>query len=363
MERSVTVATPPGSQRSPRSGVTSVGNAEATVRRRRRRLVGLLVLLLVLTAAVLASIAIGSKPIALPEVWHALTSPTGTEDDIVIGSLRLPRTMLGLAVGIALGVAGALMQGHTRNPLADPGLLGVNQGAAFAIVLSIFMLRTDDIYTLVWFGFAGALVATVAVFALGSVGRGGPTPVTLALAGAAISALLYALTSALVLLDAQSLEAFRFWRSGSLAGRDPEIVLQVLPFLVAGLVLALINSPGLNALSLGEDVARSLGQSVLLTRVVGIAAVTLLTGAAVSACGPIGFVGLVVPHMARAITGPDYRWLLPYSGLLGAIMLLVADVVGRVVARPGELQVGIMLALIGAPFFLILVRRRRLVRL
>ncbi|MCP3799938.1 iron ABC transporter permease [Allokutzneria sp. A3M-2-11 16] len=324
---------------------------------------GLLVLVLVLLASVLASIAIGSKPIALADVWHALATPTGTEDDIVIGSLRVPRTMLGLVVGISLGVAGALMQGHTRNPLADPGLLGVNQGAAFAIVLSIFMLRTDDIYTLVWFGFAGALVATVAVFALGSVGRGGPTPVTLALAGAAISALLYALTSALVLLDAQSLEAFRFWRSGSLAGRDPEIVLQVLPFLVAGLVLALVNSPGLNALSLGEDVARSLGQSVMLTRVVGIAAVTLLTGAAVSACGPIGFVGLVVPHMARAITGPDYRWLLPYSGLLGAIMLLVADVVGRVVARPGELQVGIMLALVGAPFFLVLVRRRRLVRL
>ena len=362
MERSVTVATPPGSRRSPRSGVAP-RQADATVRRRRRRLIGLLVLVLVLLASVLASIAIGSKPIALADVWHALATPTGTEDDIVIGSLRLPRTMLGLVVGISLGVAGALMQGHTRNPLADPGLLGVNQGAAFAIVLSIFMLRTDDIYTLVWFGFAGALVATVAVFALGSVGRGGPTPVTLALAGAAISALLYALTSALVLLDAQSLEAFRFWRSGSLAGRDPEIVLQVLPFLVAGLVLALINSPGLNALSLGEDVARSLGQSVLLTRAVGIAAVTLLTGAAVSACGPIGFVGLVVPHMARAITGPDYRWLLPYSGLLGAIMLLAADVVGRVVARPGELQVGIMLALIGAPFFLILVRRKRLVRL
>ncbi|WP_374118728.1 FecCD family ABC transporter permease [Allokutzneria sp. A3M-2-11 16] len=362
MERSVTVATPSGSRRSPRSGVAPQ-QADATVRRRRRRLIGLLVLVLVLLASVLASIAIGSKPIALADVWHALATPTGTEDDIVIGSLRVPRTMLGLVVGISLGVAGALMQGHTRNPLADPGLLGVNQGAAFAIVLSIFMLRTDDIYTLVWFGFAGALVATVAVFALGSVGRGGPTPVTLALAGAAISALLYALTSALVLLDAQSLEAFRFWRSGSLAGRDPEIVLQVLPFLVAGLVLALVNSPGLNALSLGEDVARSLGQSVMLTRVVGIAAVTLLTGAAVSACGPIGFVGLVVPHMARAITGPDYRWLLPYSGLLGAIMLLVADVVGRVVARPGELQVGIMLALVGAPFFLVLVRRRRLVRL
>ncbi|MFB9906181.1 FecCD family ABC transporter permease [Allokutzneria oryzae] len=363
MERSVTVATPQRSRRFLRSGVGSPGDPDATVRRRRRRLTGLLLLLAALVVTVLASIAIGSKPIALADVWHALVSPTGTEDDIVVGSLRVPRTMLGLVVGIALGVAGALMQGHTRNPIADPGLLGVNQGAAFAIVLSIFLTGTDDLYTLVWFGFAGALVATVAVFALGSVGKGGPTPVTLALAGAALSALLYALTSALVLLDAQSLEAFRFWRSGSLSGRDPEIVVQVLPFLAAGLVLALVNSPGLNALSLGEDVARSLGQSVVRTRVVGIAAVTLLTGAAVSACGPIGFVGLIVPHMARAVTGPDYRWLLPYSGLLGAVLLLASDVLGRVVARPGELQVGIMLALVGAPFFLFLVRRKRMVRL
>ncbi|WP_253769137.1 FecCD family ABC transporter permease [Goodfellowiella coeruleoviolacea] len=334
--------------------------------RRRRRLIGLAALLLALVAAAVASIAVGAKPIPLGAVWHALATPTGTADDIVVRSLRIPRTLLGVVAGIALGVAGSLMQGHTRNPLADPGLLGVTQGASFAAVLSIFALGLTGVYSFVWFAFLGAMIAAVLVFLLGSAGSGGgggPTPVTLALAGAAMSALLYALTSVVVLLDQQSLETYRFWQVGSIAGRDQGVLGQVLPFLVVGLVLALVNAPGLNALSLGEDVARSLGQPVLRTRVIGLAAVTLLTGASVAACGPLAFVGLVVPHVARAITGPDYRWLLPYAGLIGAVLLLLADVLGRVVARPGELQVGIMLAAIGAPFFIVLIRRKRLVRL
>ncbi|MCK2237786.1 MULTISPECIES: iron ABC transporter permease [unclassified Crossiella] len=342
------------------------GSAVPAPVRRRRRVLGLLLLALALVLALVASVAIGAKPVPLGDVWHALTAPTGSENDLIVNSLRIPRTILGLLVGLALGIGGALLQGHTRNPLADPGLLGVNQGAAFAVVLAIFTFGFTDLFTFVWFGFAGALLATVIVFAIGSAGttgRGGPTPVTLALSGAAVSAFLYALSSALILLDAQSLETFRFWRSGSLAGRDPEIILQVLPFLLAGLVLALANAPGLNAVSLGEDVARSLGQRIWLTRALGIAAVTLLTGAAVAACGPIGFVGLIVPHLARAITGPDYRWLLPYAGLIGAVLVLASDVLGRVLARPGELQVGIMLALVGSPFFVVLVRRRKLVSL
>ncbi|KAA2262475.1 iron ABC transporter permease [Solihabitans fulvus] len=331
--------------------------------RRRRRLVGLALLLLGLAAACVASIAVGAKAIPLDGVWHAIAAPSGTENDIVIRSLRLPRTLLGIAAGVALGVGGALMQGHTRNPLADPGLLGVTHGAAFAVVLAIFTLGVSSLYSYVWFAFAGALVASVAVFLLGSAGRGGPTPVTLALAGAAVSALLHALVSALVLLDQQSLEAFRFWQVGAIAGRDTAVLGQVLPFLLVGLVLALVNAPGLNALALGEDVARSLGQPVLATRLLGVLAITLLTGGAVAACGPLGFVGLVVPHLARAITGADYRWLLPYAGLLGAVLVLVADVLGRVVTGQGELQVGIMLAMIGAPFFVVLVRRKKLVRL
>lgn len=330
---------------------------------RARRIGFLLVLLVLLVAAVLASIAVGAKPIPLGSVWDALWSPVPTEDNLVVRTLRLPRTLLGIQVGIALGVAGALMQGHTRNPLAEPGLLGVSSGAAFFVVLGIFAFGVTSLYGYVWFSFAGAFVASVAVFLLGSLGRGGPTPVTLALAGVAVSYLLRGLTSAVVLSDTATLDAFRFWDVGSLAGRDVSIAGQITPLLLLGLLLAAINGPGLNLLALGEDVARGLGQNVTLTRWTGLVAITLLTGAAVAACGPIAFVGLVVPHLARFYTGPDYRWLLPAAGLAGAVLLLVADVVGRVVARPGELQVGIVLAFVGAPFFVALVRRRTMVRL
>ncbi|GAA3230970.1 FecCD family ABC transporter permease [Nonomuraea helvata] len=331
---------------------------------RQRRLTVLLALLAAVFVAIVLSITIGSKSVPLPDAWHALTAPTGTENDIVIRSLRIPRTALGILAGIALGVAGALMQGHTRNPLADPGLLGVTQGAAFAMVSSIILLGASSLLAYIWFGLAGALVASVAVFALGMVGgRGGPTPVTLALAGTAVSALLYALTSAIVLLDEQAMDVFRFWQAGSIASRGSDVVWQVLPFIVVGLVLAMVNAPGLNALSLGEDVARSLGQNIARTRTVGIAAVTLLSGASVAACGSLAFVGLIVPHLVRPLSGTDHRWLLPYSGLVGAALLLLADVIGRVVAPPGELEVGVVLALLGAPFFVALVRRRKPVRL
>jgi iron complex transport system permease protein len=330
---------------------------------RSRRVLVVAGLLGLLAIAVLASLAVGAKSIPPAAVWDALWSPTGTNDDIVVRSLRIPRTLLGVLVGVALGVAGALMQGHTRNPLADPGLLGVNAGAAFAVVVGIYALGVTSLFGYVWFAFAGAFVASVLVFLLGSLGRGGPTPVTLALAGVALAALLQALTSALVLSDTNTLDAYRFWVVGALTGRDAAIVSQVAPFIAVGLVLAVVNAPGLNLLSLGDDVARSLGQRVALTRWVGLAAITLLAGAAVAACGPIWFLGLVAPHVARALTGPDYRWLLPASGLAGAVLLLLADVLGRVMAPPGELQVGIVLSLIGAPFFIALVRRRRLVKL
>ncbi|MEV8639274.1 iron ABC transporter permease [Streptosporangium sp. NPDC051023] len=317
-----------------------------------------------LLVAVVLSLMVGAKPVPPGDVWHALTAHTGTENDIVVRSLRVPRTAVGVMAGIALGVAGALMQGHTRNPLADPGLLGVTQGAAFAMVLGIMALGVTGLYGYIWFGLAGALAASAAVFALGMAGgRGGPTPVTLALSGTAVSAFLYALTSALVLMDEQAMDVFRFWQAGSIAGRDGEVVAQALPFVAAGLLLALVNVPGLNAISLGEDVARALGQNVTLTRAVGVAAITLLSGASVAVCGSLSFVGLMVPHLARPFSGPDHRWLLPYSGLTGATALLLADVIGRVVARPGELEVGVVLALFGAPFFVALVRRRKPVRL
>ncbi len=328
------------------------------------RTLGLWLLLALVVAVCALSIAVGTRPIGLGTVWQALTDATTPGDDaVIVRQLRVPRTLVGLLAGLALGISGALMQGHTRNPLGDPGLLGVTAGAAFAVVVSISFFSVGTPAGYVWFAFAGALVGSVAVFAIGSSGRGGATPVSLALAGAAMSALLFALVQAMTIRESTTLDAYRFWVVGALAGRDAAVATQVAPFIVAGLLLAVLNAPALNLLGLGEDVARGLGTRIWLARGTGLAAVTLLTGAATAACGPIGFVGLVVPHVARAITGPDHRWLIPYSGLLGVVFLLLADVLGRIVARPGELQVGIVLAVLGTPFFIALVRRRGLARL
>jgi iron complex transport system permease protein len=327
------------------------------------RAAGLLLLAGVLVLVGLASVAYGSKPIPLAQVLGAFLAFDGSNDHLIVQSLRVPRTLAGLAVGAALGLAGGVLQGVTRNPLADPGILGVNAGASLAVVVAIHVFGIASLPVYVWFAFAGAAVVSLGVYALGSLGRDGATPVKLALAGAAVTALLSSLTTAILLLDVATLDQFRFWVVGSLAGRDATIVRQVTPFLLAGAVLALGSARALNTLSLGEDVARSLGQRVGLARAASALAVVLLTGGAVAAAGPIGFVGLTVPHVARALTGPDYRWVLPYSALLAPLLLLGADVLGRVVARPGELQVGIVTAFLGAPFFIALVRRRKLAEL
>jgi iron complex transport system permease protein len=325
---------------------------------------GLLVALGALTLIALASIACGAKPMALGTVWDALWSYDGAIDDhVIVRTLRIPRTVLGLTVGAALGVAGAVMQGVTRNPLADPGILGIQSGAALAVVIAITWLGVGTLDGYVWFAFAGAAAAAIAVYVLGSLGRGGATPVKLALAGAAVAQLLASLTTAVLLLDASTLDQFRFWVVGSLAGRDGDIAAALVPFLLVGLLLALGSARSLDALALGDDVARSLGQRVQLARATSLLAVIVLSGAATAACGPIAFVGLTIPHIARAICGPDHRWILPWSIVLGPILLLGADIIGRVVVRPGELQVGIVTALIGAPAFIALVRHRRLAEL
>ncbi|PXY20812.1 FecCD family ABC transporter permease [Prauserella muralis] len=341
---------------------TDTARDRAGARSRRRRLLVLAALGAALLVMAALSIAYGAHPVPLGSVWRALTQPTGSEDDIIVRSLRGPRTLIGVLAGIALGVGGALMQGHTRNPIADPGLLGVNQGAAFAIVVGVVVFEVTGLHGFIWFGFAGALVAAVVVFLLGAVGGRGSTPVTLALAGAAVSALLYGLISAVVLADRQGMEAYRFWHVGSIAGRDFTVAGQIAPFVVVGLLLALANTPGLNTLALGDDMATALGRDVRRTRVLGVLAITLLVGAAVSACGPIAFVGLIVPHVARALAGPDYRWLVPFAGLIGAVLVLAADVLGRLVSGD-RLEVGIMLAVVGAPVFIHLVRRKGLARI
>ncbi|WP_077489937.1 FecCD family ABC transporter permease [Sinomonas mesophila] len=331
---------------------------------RRRPLLGLAVGAGVLAAALALSLAIGGRPTSLAELLHALFTPDGSVADLAIRELRWPRTVNGLVVGACLGVAGCLSQGHTRNAVADPGLLGIYPGAALAVVGGslVFGGAGTTTYAQAALAFCGAVVACAVVFAVGSATRHGVTPVTLVLAGAAVSALAGGFVSLIVLSSDAALDTLRFWQLGSVAVRGG-LVPQMLPFVAVGLALAAANIGPLNALALGEDTARSLGVSVARARFLGLASLALLAACAVTLAGPIAFAGLLVPHMVRGLVGADYRWQLPGCALLGASLLLLADTAGRVIARPGELPVGVVLAVLGAPFFVHLARRRRLVTL
>lgn len=311
-----------------------------------------------LCVAILLSLAVGARPIAPSVVLDALLHGGGSGEADVVLELRLPRTLVALMVGAALAVAGTALQGITRNPIADPGVLGISQGASVGVVLAIAFAGVHTLAGYVWFGFAGAAVASVAVYAVAASGRGGATPVKLALGGAAINALLLSVTTGVLTAKAAVLDEFRFWQIGSVAGRDAAVVAQVWPFLLIGTVLVVAVARGLDALALGEDVAKGLGQRVATVRIVAGVGATVLTGAGVAAAGPIAFVGLAVPHIARAIVGSDHRWVLPMAALVGPVMLLVSDVVGRIVFPPGEVPAGVMTALIGVPFLVALVRRK-----
>lgn len=324
----------------------------------RRALV--LVLALGLVAAVTGlSLAVGSRSLPTADVLRVLLGADSSETSVIVRELRLPRTVVGLVVGAALGVAGAQMQGLTRNPLADPGLLGVSAGAALAVVVGIALLGVGTATGQAACAFVGALAASVAVWALAAGGRGGASPLPLVLAGVALSALLGSVTTVVVLLDATTLDQYRFWVVGSVAGRDVDLLLGVLPLLLAGLLLAVATTRSLDLVALGDELAVGLGARLAWGRLGVALSATLLTAGTVAVAGPLVFVGLVVPHLARAVVGPAHRWLLPLSALLGAALLVGSDVVGRVVVRPAELQVGIVTALVGAPFLVALVRRRR----
>lgn len=314
----------------------------------------------VLVLVALASIAIGAKALSLDQVWHGLFHDTGTYGDVVVDE-RLARTLLGLLAGAALGLSGAVLQALTRNPLADPGLLGINAGASAAVVTAITFFGVTSLSGYVWFAFLGAAAVGALVWFLG--GSRGATPVRLALAGTAISAALYGYLQAVMIMDDAALGRMRFWTVGSLASATNTAIAQVLPFLAAGTLLALALARPLNAMTMGDDTARALGARPHRTRALAMLAATVLCGAATAACGPIVFVGLMVPHAVRSFTGPDLRWILPYAAVLSPVLLLGADVVGRVVARPAELQVGIVTAVIGGPVFIFLVRRRRTAQL
>ena len=320
---------------------------------------GLAIGILAIAACLLFSIGLGAADITPSEVGRALFAfDASSTNHLIIRTVRLPRSLIALLVGAAMAVAGAIAQGLTGNPLASPSILGVSAGASFAVVTSTFVFGIRSLGIYAWFALAGGAIATGLVYLFAALGPGGITPLNLTLAGTVFSTLMGTLTSGILLLDRQTLEQVRFWLAGSLAGGDMDLMRQAVPFLVAGFVIAFVLGRHVTALSLGENVAKGLGQNTAWVKVLGAIAVVLLVGGSVSLAGPIGFVGLIVPHLVRFIVGVDYRWILPYTAIFGAAILSVADICARTIARPLEIPVGLVMPLLGAPFFIYLIRTR-----
>jgi iron complex transport system permease protein len=324
-----------------------------------RRAAGLLIILAALGVAGLLSLSFGANPMPPVRAWEVLWTRDGTEASHIVWTIRLPRTLLGVLVGAAFGVAGALIQALTRNPIADPDLLGLTAGAGFAITIGVGFFGLTSIEGYLWFAFLGAAATMVAVYLIGSAGRASASPETVVLAGVALTVVLNGFATFLTLIDADTYDALRVWKIGSIAGTGPDEILAVLPFILVGLLIAIMLAGPLNSIALGDDLAASLGTKVGRTRLLGIVAITLLAGGGTALTGGIAFVGLMVPHVVRWFTGPDQRWIIAYSALAAPVLVLAADVIGRVLVRPGEIEVGIVTAVIGAPVLIALVRRRK----
>ncbi|MDO6656406.1 iron ABC transporter permease [Anaerobacillus sp. 1_MG-2023] len=318
---------------------------------------GLAVGLLLVIILMLASVVYGLTSITWTTAWQAFTQFNGSNEHIIIIENRVPRALIGAAVGASLAVAGALMQAITRNPLASPSILGVNAGASFVIVIAVTFFSVTSLAAFSWLAFLGAAFASIVVYVLGSFGREGLTPMKLTLAGAAIAAMFSSLTQGMLVLNEKALEDVLFWLAGSIEGRSLNMLYSVIPYIGLGLVGALLISPKINTLVIGEDVAKGLGQRTLLVKAFAALFIVFLAGGSVAVAGPIGFIGIVVPHVARFFTGPDYRWVIPYSAIIGAILLLSADIAARYVIMPLEAPVGVLTAVIGTPFFIYIARR------
>lgn len=340
----------------------AVPTAETTAERLHRsavvRTIWLLVGAGVLVVVMALSTAVGSRHVGLADIWDAYLGHTGNFSQGAVAK-RIPRTVLAVVTGAALGVSGAVMQGVTRNPLADPGILGINTGASLAVVLGIAWLGLTSASQYIWLALAGSAVTAVFVYVIGSLGHGGTTPLKLALAGSATAAALTSFISAVTLTRTDIVDLAKSWEIGGVGGGTWGSVQLVLPFLVIGFLLCLLSARGLNSLALGDELAAGLGERVWVTRAVAAVGAVLLCGAATAVTGPIGFVGLVVPHACRLLIGVDHRWLIPFSAVAGAVLLTAADVLGRIIARPEELEVGILTANIGAPVFIAIVRRQK----
>lgn len=317
----------------------------------------LLVCCLLVTVSMWA-VTLGTVHIPLRSVWQAIVGFDGSREHLLVMTIRLPRVLAALLAGSALAVSGAIMQAVTNNPLASPGLLGINAGASFAVVsvMTLFGTGTGDVY--MWFAFAGAGGAALLVYTLGSLGLTGQSNIGLILAGAIVATFLTALTSSVLIFDQSTLDAVRLWTAGSVSGRTMAQAAAVAPYILTGLAAALLLGRHLVTLSLGADAARSLGQDPMVWRAIAIVIIILLAGSAVSLAGPIGFVGLVVPHIARLTIGVDYRWVLPFSAVGGALLVVTADTAGRMIFASQSFPVGVTIALVGAPFFLWLARNR-----
>ncbi|WP_079210855.1 FecCD family ABC transporter permease [Brucella pituitosa] len=325
---------------------------------RTSRLLWLILLACTLVFACCLSISLGTRAVSLAEILNALNGHRETIGEAAV-ALRIPRTLLAVVAGAALGLAGCVMQGITRNPLADPGILGVNMGASLAMVIGIVWFNVGSAYTSIWVAIVGAGIAAVFVYIVGSLGRGGATPLKLALAGAATSVAFSSMVVAIILPRADLAGSIRAWQIGGVGGATFDRLGHVAPFLMFGLVISLLSARKLNSLALGDALAAALGEKVAFARLSATIGAILLCGATTAICGPIGFVGLVVPHLCRLLIGVDHRWLLPFSAISGACLLVSSDIIGRLIARPAEIDVGIVTAFLGAPFFIYVVRRQR----
>lgn len=321
------------------------------------RTLGIIIGILIVLLLMWCSVIFGLTNITPKMVIDSFTNFNGSNEHIIIQDTRIPRALIAAAVGASLAVAGAIMQGLTRNPLASPSIFGINAGASFFVVLGVSLLGITSIKMFSWLAFLGATIAAVVVYLLGSFGRDGLTPVKLTLAGAAIAALFSSLTQGLLTLNEQALDQVLFWLAGSVQGRDLSLLTAVLPYLIIGWIFSLFIGSKMNVLNMGEDVAKGLGQRTMLVKVFGAIIIVLLAGGSVAVAGPIGFIGIIIPHITRWLVGIDYRWVIPYCALFGAMLLLLADIGARYIIMPAEVPVGVMTAFIGAPFFIFIARR------
>lgn len=310
----------------------------------------LIICLCLLIVCFALNIMLGVADISVNKIYQALFSFDGSTEHLIIRTVRLPRSLIALFVGAALAVSGTLMQGITRNPLASPSILGINAGASFAVVLATLIMTNNSFNFYTGFAFLGAAITAIIVYGIASLGKGGITPLNLTLAGAALSALMASLTSGILIVNQRTLSEIRFWLAGSVGGRDIDLFLQIVPYLLVGLLLAFILGKHITILSFGDDIALGLGQETIWIKVMAAISIILLAGASVALAGPIGFIGLIIPHIVRFLVGIDYRWLLLYSAILGAILLLITDTIARLIMQPQEIPVGLIMPLIGGLF-------------